>query len=319
MFNTKVLLPLVTAIFLFCAASASADNGTLTYASSATASSNWYSAASAPGGNFASNWEFYSVGGSVNSYSVDLDNVQLPAGDVTLTPNGTNAWDVNFTVPLAGLTDGGHQISITLVSGDNTPYQDTEPLNVENTPPGPVINISAFQDSPATWEVDWSDPPNDTAPLSEVAYSTTQPTSATPPADTQYQDISDGSTSLTGLPYPNGTTLWVWVTDVAGNNDALNAQSILLGTQPAGQTGGGPGADGNTGSATPITASVHGHTIKGKAGKKAKVKVTATYKGKVVAKTTTKAGGAYTITIPSRDKGKVVITVGSSKKTVKVK
>lgn len=197
-------------------------------------------------------WSATDAGGGVRRANLQIsgqpDNVD--AASCAINPNDMSSYSRKvpcptqasgaFTLNSTALADGQHVANVVAADvGDNEATTSTN-LRVDNTPPGPPLNIHLTSQTGDRVNVAWGLPPQ--APGSPIAaYRYKLGSAPTSPGDGQL--VQSGSlTGLGNLQIPAGTSkLYVWLRDEAGNTgDPTKAAAIdLTFTPPTGVGGQG--------------------------------------------------------------------------------
>lgn len=172
-------------------------------------------------------------------------------GRLEETTDGSCIWDrpipctdqatgASVNVDTTALSDGTHVLQLAAVdaAGNEQRASETKTLQVDNNPPAAPVGLTApggTTNYTGRFDLNWSLPPDDGAPLTEARYTVCRDGQCTAPQKTTTP------TSLTGLQLPteHTYTVSIWLVDALGHTDPTNAATIDLTrwlTRPGGGT-----------------------------------------------------------------------------------
>jgi len=164
------------------------------------------------------------TGGGVKeiTFAVDgqpLTTYRAPCNFTYSQPCPLTSGPQTFTLDTASLPDGPH--TLTLVATNAASDQSTiatQEITIENTPPPPPVDLTAtpIQTGSTTFQINWSEPPGQTAPIITATYEIC-PASGSP-CTPAAQASADGPATIT-LSGPGSWTISVWLTNAAGNTN----------------------------------------------------------------------------------------------------
>lgn len=204
------------------------------------------------------------VGGGVQSITLEADGESVATYNATCDftqpqPCPGTTGSQTLALNTANLTDGTH--TLTLIATDAANNQSTaasEQITVDNNaPPAPTGLSATGQPGGTTFELTWTNPPDTTAPITAATYQICP--AAAPSGCSQPAPAATLTHASVAVPGPGSWTISVWLTDAAGNSDAVHAAAVTV-TVPAGPPAvGATGTTGQTGrtgsSATGATGS----------------------------------------------------------------
>lgn len=186
--------------------------------------------------------------------SVYVDGVQYEptsrSCDFTYVRPCSDLSNAAVSLNTATIPDGSHSVQLAArdAAGNEARTAPTTMLFDNTAPPAPtgLAVVGGPRHTSNDFDVDWTNPSGQVAPLTTVHYELCSGTC-------EPQQTAPLTTSLKGLtlPAPGTWTLRVWLEDAAGNVDASNAAtSTLTYQQPAAGGGSGGGGGGGTGAGT---------------------------------------------------------------------
>jgi hypothetical protein len=200
-------------------------------------------------------------GGGVQAITLAIDghtatSYQASCDYTRPQPCPSSSGPQTLALDTTAVTDGTH--TLTVVATDAAGNQSSvasEQITVDNTAPTApsALTATAVAAGSATFDIAWTNPTGETAPISGAAYEMCPAGSATGCSQPAPAD-GTAATRVT-VPGPGTWIISVWLTDAAGNTNPANAAQITVNlpaqtvTGPTGPTGttGATGPAGDTG------------------------------------------------------------------------